>query len=125
MKDKAAIATGGGTVGVMLGYLADPQKGPLILNWIATQIGTVGLVLIVCLGFSNGVFLFGNWLMWNRLKEKDIECAASQENSRKLWKAVVDQKEADNRNSAKVVSDLLVQVTKLVERVAPIQTRSN
>lgn len=96
----------------------------MALKWLNESLGPVGFVSIICLGAGLAVAVTGNWLMWTRLKEKDQECQAETGRQRAAWKAVVDEKEADNREIAKAVTDLLVQVTRLTERAAVTNART-
>lgn len=125
---KTLTAAGGaGIVGVFAGFSIDPAKGLELLKWLSSEIGSVGFVAILCLGAGLAVSVIGNWLMWNRLKEKDHECHTETSRQREAWKAVVDSKEQDNREIARTVTDLLVQVTLLAERAritnAPTRSR--
>jgi len=116
-------ATGALGIGAVAGFSMDPAKGLELLKWLNTSLGPVGFVAAI----GAAVAVATNWFFWKRLKEKDQECQAEMDRQRAAWKAVVDGKEADNKEIAKTVTDLLVQVTLLAERarVTNAPTRSN
>lgn len=119
-----AGAAGIGGAGLMAGFALSPETGLAILKWLGESVGPVGLIAVLTLGVGIGISVTGNWLMWIRLKEKDQECQAELGRQRASWKSVVDGKDDDNKEIAKTVADLLVQVTKLTERMNPSRTRS-
>jgi len=121
----ATAATGALGVGALAGFTLDPDKGLELLKWLNTALGPVGFIATVCLGAGLAVAVYGDWLMWQRLKEKDDECRAETGRQREAWKSVVDSEEADNREIARAVTDLLVQVTRLTERAGIGRTRSS
>jgi len=121
------LTAGGGGLGLVVGWMADPAKGLEVLKWLNGSIGSVGLVLILTMGAGTAVSVAGNWLMWNRLKEKDEECQREMEATRERWSGVVEKIEAamerrmgeartERDRIADIVGDLTTQVTLLAER---------
>lgn len=82
---------------------------------MAAIFGPGGVVLLI----TNATSWYGLWLMWKRLQEKDAECRSEIDSQRQAWKSVVDGKDKDNKELAETVENLLVQVTRLVERASP------
>jgi hypothetical protein len=123
----ATVAGGALGVGTVIGIILDPDKGLTALKWLSNAVPAAALVAILAFGVALAVSVTSNWLMWQRLKEKDEECRAETSSQRQAWKAVVDSKEADNKEAVKTVTDLLVQVTLLAERarVSGAPTRSS
>lgn len=130
MADPGKVMTIGGAgvgVGALAGFMSDPEKGMEVLKWLNESLGPVGFVAIVSLGSGLAVSVFANWLMWQRLKEKDIECQTEMEKTRVRWSSVfeAEAKQTDkqmegmreDRNDAfKTVAELTKQVTILVEQ---------
>lgn len=119
-------AAGTGAVTWFAGFTMDPEKGLKLIDMLSKQVGPVGFVALLCTVPVICAAVAALVLMWNRLKEKDQECQAEHSRQREAWKAVVDGKDEDNKEIAKTVTNLLVQVTLLAERARPtnVPTRS-
>lgn len=125
-KETVTVAGGASALSFFAGFNLDPDKGLMVLQWLSKEIGTVGFVLALGLGAALAIAVTTNWLFWNRMKEMTGECQAENNRQRDAWKAVVDGKDADNKEMATLLRDLLVQVTRLAERagIGTAQTRS-
>lgn len=120
------LAAGSSAAAAFAGFMLDPAKGLKVVEWLSKEVGAVGFAVMLCTVPVVAVAILAVWLMWNRLKEKDVECQAELGRQREAWKAVVDSKEQDIKEIAKTLSGFLEQVTLLAERarVSNIPTRS-
>lgn len=114
---KTVTAAGGALgVGAVAGFSLDPAKGLELLKWLNTALGAVGFVSIITLGAGLAVSVAGNWLMWQRLNEKDEGCRKEMGEAESRWEVRFQQMRSDIKEAFGVVGELTKQVTLLAER---------
>lgn len=117
------VAGGSAGFGLVVGFISDPQKGLKVLDWFSSHLAPETLIAVLTLSVGLFIAVATNWLMWERLKEKDLECQGELQRQRCTWKAVVDSKEAANKELAETVVKFVVQLTTLTERFNSLPAR--
>lgn len=118
-----SVGSAGLVVGAGAGFILSPQLGTEILHWVTANLKVTEIIALL----TAAVSLVVNWLLWIRLKEKDLECQQEIELTRKRWSEVITKLEdaaerrqvesrADRNEMAKTVAELTTQVTLLVDR---------